>query len=564
MAENNRTIREASNGGTEDGSGPIFEMGTQTILGKDWPVYFCGFGDGTASPTLVSSANPLPVAVEGGVTIEGDVIVDAVTVDNFPAVQAVSQSGAWTVAVSNFPATQAVSGPFLTDAQLRATPVPVEDLPNVNDANNSTASGGQSLAAFGGVAYTPPAIGGAPPIVSSPDTYAGSLTEIGLKYVGFMVAPTATVVGQGYSEFYRFNGTSFNYLQTTLFAGGGIFQSPPGATHYRIVFQNLSPTSNLFTLQTTLLRRPMAPFMFPIGAPIDPSFLAWLGIVSIQGRQPDSDFDSVRTPGSIPEFTTQTPLGAGATFAPVITPGVLSGRDLLGQPGPGYDTTGFVSVAVIVKASHASATNGIIIEFSNDAFATISASITFTYTANDIEKSRRFTLPANIGEQVRIRYVNGGTAQTSFDLRTEMTTTAVQPMTDDIGRGTLLVSPGLRLSQTFKRTRVELPLNSLAADTLLHTVTAGKRLYIVGITVFIRNDSITSAGVIVIRDSLTAGAGTIKLPMSVSAATNQGASQVTVSPSNLEPIEFATGIFADFGAGTLTVSGLLIGYEEDV
>jgi hypothetical protein len=37
---------------------------------------------------------------------------------------------------------------------------------------------------------------------------------------------------------------------------------------------------------------------------------------------------------------------------------------------------------------------------------------------------------------------------------------------------------------------------------------------------------------------------------------------VTVSPSNVEPIPFSSGVFIDFVSGTVTVSGLLLGYEE--
>ncbi len=55
-----------------------------------------------------------------------------VSVGNFPATQPVSGSVSisGSVSVSNFPATQPVSGP-LTDAQLRATPVPVATTPVV-------------------------------------------------------------------------------------------------------------------------------------------------------------------------------------------------------------------------------------------------------------------------------------------------------------------------------------------------------------------------------------------------------------------------------------------------
>jgi hypothetical protein len=65
-------------------------------------------------------ATAVPVAVSG-----------SVAVSNFPATQPVSG----TVAVSNFPATQPVSGP-LTDAQLRATPVPVLDTPVTSSSAN--------------------------------------------------------------------------------------------------------------------------------------------------------------------------------------------------------------------------------------------------------------------------------------------------------------------------------------------------------------------------------------------------------------------------------------------
>lgn len=58
-----------------------------------------------------------------------------VSVTNFPATQPVSGS----VNVSNFPATQPVSGP-LTDAELRATPVPISGTVSTTVANASTSN----------------------------------------------------------------------------------------------------------------------------------------------------------------------------------------------------------------------------------------------------------------------------------------------------------------------------------------------------------------------------------------------------------------------------------------
>ncbi len=73
-----------------------------------------------------------PVIMTGAVTIEnwpasfGISGTVAVTGTFWPSIQAVSQSGAWTVAVTGtfWQAVQPVSGP-LTDAQLRANPVPI-------------------------------------------------------------------------------------------------------------------------------------------------------------------------------------------------------------------------------------------------------------------------------------------------------------------------------------------------------------------------------------------------------------------------------------------------------
>lgn len=79
----------------------------------------CSGGPGGGLTDAQLRATPVPVS--GSVTASG-----TVAVSNFPATQPVSG----TVAVSNFPATQPVSGTVtatgpLTDGQLRATPVPV-------------------------------------------------------------------------------------------------------------------------------------------------------------------------------------------------------------------------------------------------------------------------------------------------------------------------------------------------------------------------------------------------------------------------------------------------------
>lgn len=104
-----------------------------------------------------------------------------------------------------------------------------------------------------------------------------------------------------------------------------------------------------------------------------------------------------------PENSTTTPLLAGATFT-----------------GTAVDLKDYVTVNVVIKASHASATDGFCIDFSSDG------------TNWDITECH--TVPAATGEAhlsrakgryCRIRYTNGGTNQTYFRLTTTFKNTAV-------------------------------------------------------------------------------------------------------------------------------------------
>lgn len=141
--------------------GPVFK--TDEVDGVHTPVSKIAFGvDG--SVTTVDELNPLPVMVTSAV-ISGEVALDSATlaaletvqIGNFPSTQTVAgnvsvsnfpvsqpvtgafypatQPVSGSVSVSNFPESQPVTGTFwqttqpvsgpLTDAQLRATPVPI-------------------------------------------------------------------------------------------------------------------------------------------------------------------------------------------------------------------------------------------------------------------------------------------------------------------------------------------------------------------------------------------------------------------------------------------------------
>jgi len=433
--------------------------------------------------------------------------------------------------------------PINTDGglQVHLTGQTVTPTNGLVDANNSFDT---TLLAYQGVPYVPN-VGGAPGAIPR-DAVAGNWTEI-TGYAGFSISPLATRLGQGFAEWSNDGGATVHHYETTAFAGSGAFTDPAtGSTHYRIVFQNRDPSGTSRFIAKTILRpQSVAPFIFPVAAPIDPSFPAALGRAVITGQQPDGDYENQRVSGSIPGDTTTALLRAGATFT-----------------GEVFDATGFVSILVVVIASHPSATDGVRVEFSNDGFVTVNKSHVFTYTAADAGAGRSYSVPANQGEQFRVRYTNGATNQTAFDLRTELSVTIIQPMTDNIGKGTLMVSPGLRLSQVFKRTPFHYALESLTADRLLHTTSAGRIAYVTDMVLTLTNTNLVVGASAVFRDG-TGVLGTPKIPLITEPATNQGNARADHEIALADPIAMTRGIFLDFTGGTPALAGFIHGYEED-
>lgn len=116
------------------------------------------------------------------------------------------------------------------------------------------------------------------------------------------------------------------------------------------------------------------------------------------------------------------------------------------------------------------------------------------------------------------------------------------------------------------RTHITALLENQTADALLYTVTPGKILRVTSVVVGIINTSSASGGRVVLRDGTTA-AGTIRIPI---LAPNAGAGILASAVGNVttpvyfgsEPFQFATGIFVDILAGTITYSLSMNGYEE--
>lgn len=142
-------------------------------------------------------------------------------------------------------------------------------------------------------------------------------------------------------------------------------------------------------------------------------------VAAIQhGRQPDGDFVGFKADGLATDINgtsieTSTPLGAGAVY----TSGWM-------------DTDGWASAELTIATDQVSASNGILIEFTDDVTAgtpTVKTNRSYTFSADDVTKgSQVFRFPTEI-DGLRIKYTNGGTLQSSFFLSLNMRVQSISP-----------------------------------------------------------------------------------------------------------------------------------------
>lgn len=122
------------------------------------------------------------------------------------------------------------------------------------------------------------------------------------------------------------------------------------------------------------------------------------------GQQPDGDFVNAAADGNA--FATTATLGVSGTYSSVWT-----------------DTDGFNTIEIFCSADVASATDGIIVEFTNDSGVTsptVQFSITFTFTATDVAKGHKDFIIGTHLDGFRVRFVNGTTGQSSFRLEAQL------------------------------------------------------------------------------------------------------------------------------------------------
>ena len=281
----------------------------------------------------------------------------------------------------------------------------------------------------------------------------------------------------------------------------------------------------------------------------------------------------------ITAFVTTSLLGSGATF----DSGML-------------DAGTYSQVQTEIIASH----DGTIdISFCSDAAGLdVVRSLSIPYTAAD--GYQFFAAPAFVNFITYEFTNNGGVTQTDFYYTTKFLSTGLSPqllttgafiapaMVTTLGRNIIVgqntagnfnnvsvvettnaagttqnlqVVSGARPSQLAGRTAVTVLSDNETAPTLLYTVTVGKTLYITDILLTLVNSGAVT-GRLEIYDDLSA-TGLPKLPINAADPGSGGDDTLTTFTHTFaEPMAFSTGVYFDESAGTLIMSGILIGYEE--
>lgn len=276
----------------------------------------------------------------------------------------------------------------LTDAQLRATAVPVSGGIFVSTANSTTT----------------PLIGAA--------TYTGTGEDIS-QFAGTTInlAGSAAAACPGTLFFeYSPNGTNWDVSVPIAITdiNTGMVPMPLRTVlpFFRVRYVN--GALNQTTMRLTTVHHRVAPEELTrfVTQTIGAGEPVKITRSVIMGSEPDGSYENARLSGSDPGNSSTANLTAGAIFT-----------------GAWFDTTGFVGGMVMVKASHISAANGFQIQFSNDQ-----TNITRTLTTSYIETTDGHPVffPVMQGEYYRVKYTNGATGTTSLDIRAELFVVAAQ------------------------------------------------------------------------------------------------------------------------------------------
>jgi hypothetical protein len=272
----------------------------------------------------------------------------------------------------------------------------------------------------------------------------------------------------------------------------------------------------------------------------------------------------------------------------------LSGGSLT-FTGTWSSVEGYHGLSVLVDGTATGTTSGTLqMQFSHDG-STVHRDIQVTTT--DIANTNPRTLGV-VAKYFRVIYTTDGDL-TSFDLQTMLHTEQVSLVsrldgtlqgnddvsnvrsvlvgqnpsgdfnnissvqtTNDAGTyNSLQVVSGAKPHELPGRIRVSEIITGVTGDFLQRTITAGKTFEVTDIILTVDNSDVNNTGRLNLRDGLTV-TGTTVLPILVQESPNNETAVTVITHAFNEPLEFSEGLFIDIEAGTLTVTGTILGYEE--
>lgn len=338
--------------------------------------------------------------------------------------------------------------------------------------------------------------------------------------------------------------------------------------YFRVRYINGATPQTAFSLQTIYHIHAPVPHSHKIDEPITGEHGAQLSKSIITGKNPDGTFVNESSSGVISSNSTDTPLGIAGVFT-----------------GDYFDSSGYAAVSV---ACYTDQVGTITIETSNDGI-----NILRTSTANILANTPFYRAETPVGKYIRMTFTNtSGIAQTFLRLQTlakivPTSATAIfisTPLTSNsvaLNSRSILAGEqengifgnvGLsntssvkvaitdRPSEVRNRVKVEKQIFNVsltAANTLIHTVTPGKMLYMESfIASYINNAN--AIGEWRLRDSTTDKMGFLVGEKVLGGVSPGGAT----SPPLPEPIPFTTSVTVNEISGDIQLSFYFIGYEE--
>lgn len=214
------------------------------------------------------------------------------------------------------------------------------------------------------------------------------------------------------------------------------------------------------------LRQGNLPLSQTIGADNDAIVVRSVGV----GRQPDGDYVNIPADGNA--FSTSVSLGADASYQ-----------------SAWVDTDGYNTIEIYASSDVPSATNGLLLEFTDDAaVGNVEFLRGYTYSATDVTNGYKlFTIPTAL-DGYRVTYTNGSTAQGSFYLSSTLKVNGIKEtekldtaITDDREASTVrAIQVGKDPTDMYVNTRQDgyvlyidgstnLPYQSAVLDTLGYT-----------------------------------------------------------------------------------------------